>query len=123
MAKKAANSDFNMSEAIREVFKETPHLSAKDAIEAILAKHPNAKINKNSFSVAYYTVRKKLGIKGAGRGRGRSRKATAKKGIRTSMGKSINLATLQTTARFLSEVGGAEAAIEAIKQVQAIQVK
>ena len=123
MAKKAANPEFNMSEAIREVFRETPNLSAKDAAEVILAKHPSAKINKNSFSVAYYTVRKKLGIKTSGRGRARGRKAGVKKGLRAGMGVSLNLATLQTTARFLSEVGGAEAAIEAIKHVQAIQVK
>lgn len=121
MAKKVANPEFNMSEAIREVFKENPNTGAKEAVEAIQAKFPSAKINKNSFSVAYYTVRKKLGIKPAGRGRGR--KAGMKKGVRASFGKTINLAMLQTTAKYLSEVGGAEAAIEAIKQVQAIQVK
>ena len=35
----------------------------------------------------------------------------------------VDLARLQAAARFLSEVGGAEAALEAIKQVQAVQVK
>ena len=121
MAKKAAESEFNMSEAIRDVFKETPNMGAKEALDSIQAKFPSAKINKNSFSVAYYTVRKKLGIKSAGGGRGR--KAGMKRGVKVSFGKGVDLAMLQTTARFLSEVGGAEAAIEAIKQVQAIQVK
>jgi hypothetical protein len=119
MAKKAADSEFNMSEAIREVFKEDPKIGAKNAFDGIQAKFPSAKINRNSFSVAYYTLRKKLGIKSAGRGR----KMGTKNGVRTGLGKNINLAMLQTTAKFLSEVGGAEAAMEAIKQVQAIQVK
>ena len=62
MAKKSAAVEFNMSEAIREILKENPKLNAKDTTEAILAKHPGAKINSGSFSVAFYTTRKKLGI-------------------------------------------------------------
>ncbi len=118
MAKKSSTPEFNMSEVIREILTASPKLSSKEVSDAILAKYPGAKINKNSFSVAFYTGRKKLGISSSGRGRKVSlRKSTS--GSRPS----LNLAMLQTTAKFLSEIGGAEAAFEAIKQVQAVQVK
>lgn len=121
MAKKQPESDFNMSEAIRDILKENPSLGSKEAADAIQAKYPSAKINKNSFSVAFYTGRKKLGIKSAsGRGRRISKRKSLTGG---SIGSSVDLAILQTTAKFLSEVGGAEAAFAAIKQVQAVQVK
>ena len=121
MAKKAANSDFNMSEAIRDILTTNPKVTAPEAIEAILAKYPGAKLNKNSFSVAFYTGRKKLGIGSPSR-RGRKvgvRKSKSASTTRTN----VDLAKLQSAAKFLSEVGGAEAALEAIKQVQAVQVK
>ena len=35
----------------------------------------------------------------------------------------VDIAMLETTAKFLSQVGGAEAALEAIKFVQAAQMK
>ena len=118
MPKKSQSAEFNMSETIRELLTANPKLSSQEVTEAILAKYPGTKINKNSFSVAYYTGRKKLGIRLSGRGRkagaGRPRPVTRP---------TVDLAMLQATARFLSEVGGAEAAIEAIKQVQAVQVK
>lgn len=49
MAKKAANSDFNMSEAIRDILTANPKVTASEATEAILAKFPGVKINKNSL--------------------------------------------------------------------------
>lgn len=119
MAKKQADSEFNMSEAIRDVLKDNPNIGSKEAMEAIEAKYPSAKINKNSFSVAFYTGRKKLGIKSSGRGR----RVSKRKSLGSASHPTIDLAMLQTTARFLSEVGGAEAAIAAIKQVQAVQVR
>ena len=119
MAKKASNVEFNMSETIRDILTENPKLGPKEVTDAILSKHPGVKINKNSFSVAFYTGRKKLGIKSAS---GRGRKVGVRKTFSGDTPK-VDLARLQAAARFLSEVGGAEAALEAIKQVQAVQVK
>ena len=101
MAKKSPAAEFNMSESIREILTENPKLSAQEMTDAILAKHPGAKINKNSFSVAFYTGRKKLGIGSSKRGR--------KVGIRKSVSASrstVDIAMLQKAARFLSEIGG-----------------
>jgi len=118
MAKKALAAEFNMSEAIREILTANPKLSSKEVTDAIMEKHPTAKLNKNSFSVAYYTGRKKLGISSSGR----RRNTTKAKSVSVARS-TVDLAMMQTTAKFLSQVGGAEAALEAIKQVQAVQVK
>ena len=118
MAKKSPATEFNMSQTIRDLLTENPKLSSQEASDAIMAMHPAAEINKNSFSVAFYTGRKKLGIGSSRRGR--------KVGVRKLMSGSrptVDLAKLQTAVRFIRDVGGAEAALEAIKQVQAIQVK
>jgi len=115
--KKSKTADFNMSEAIREILTENPKVSCKEASAAVMAKHPTAKINDSSFMVAFYTSRKKLGI-GSSRG-----KKGVKKSAKPAARKAVDLAMLQAAAKFLSEVGGADAALEAIKQVQAVQVK
>lgn len=120
MAKKAANVEFNMSETIRELLKANPKANSKEVADAIVAKYPGTKINKNSFSVAFYTCRKKMGIGSSRRGGGR--KFGARKSASASRG-SADFAMLQAAAKFLNEVGGADAAIEAIKQVQAVQVR
>ena len=120
MAKKSSSSDFNMSEAIRDILTANPQFSNKEVHDAIMEAYPSAKINKNSFSVAYYTGRKKLGIGGTRRGR----KFSNRVGRPAAAARpTVNLAMMQAAAKYLSEVGGAEAAIEAIKQVQAVQVK
>ena len=117
--KKSATEEFNMSAVVREALGLHPKASAREIQDYVEAKHPGVAINKGSFSVAFYTTRKKLGIGG---------KRSKRVGIRMarkakSSGAPINMDSLRAAARFLSEVGGADAAIEAIKQVQAIQVK
>lgn len=118
MAKKSASSDFNMAEAIREIFAANPTATSAEAIEAITAKYKKVKVNKNSFSVAFYTTRKKLGLGGSRRGR---RFSAGKR--RAVSNQRTDFANLQAAARFISEVGGTEAAVEAINLVQAVQVK
>lgn len=123
MAKKRSAGSFNMSEAIRDLLTGNPKLSARETWDALADKHPGEKINKNSFSVAYYTGRNKLGIKSTGRGRKRGVKRMRRTSTAMAARPNLDLFALQTAARFLSEVGGADAALEAIKQVQALQVK
>jgi hypothetical protein len=117
--KKAAATEFNMSAVVREGLGLHPKASAREIQDYVEAKHPEAKINKGSFSVAFYTTRKKLGIKSGGKPRGR------KVGIRVSQSSNhkIDIATLQHAAKFLREAGSAEAALEALKAVQTMQVK
>ena len=116
MAKKKAAADFNMSQAIAEALTANPKASSQEILEALVTKYPAAKINKNSFSVAFYTGRKKLGIGSSRRGKKGARK------VKSAGNPNMNFQTLQSAARFLSEVGGADAALAAIKQVQALQM-
>jgi len=120
MAKKKAASDFGMAEAIRTVLNENPQSSGKETLEAIKSKHPNAKVNEKSFGVAFYMARKKLGI--ASSGRGTAKKVVRKKMPVASNGSALDINTLQAAAKFLTSAGSAEAAIEAIRQVQALQL-
>jgi hypothetical protein len=117
MAKKRTSSDFNMAEAIRECFEANPIITSAEAIEAIQTKYKKVKINKNSFSVAFYTGRKKLGLGSSRRGRRFSAGRGKAAGHRT------DVAALKAAARFISEVGGTDAAVEALKLVQAVQVR
>jgi hypothetical protein len=128
MAKKSAAAEFNMSEAIREILSAKPSLSSKEVADAIVAKYPTANINKNSSGVAFYTIRKKLGVgpskrRGKRIGRKASRAIAATTTPASTGRPTVDIAMLQTTAKFLSQVGGAEAALEAIKFVQAAQVE
>jgi len=118
MAKKKSAAGVNMSKAIRDLLSANPKFSLQQAMDAMTAKYPAMNINKGSFSVAFYTGRQKLGIVAPGRGK----KSSGKKS-KTMSTSAINLHALQTAARFLSEVGGADAAMQAIRQVQALQVK
>lgn len=123
MAKKASPAEFNMSKAIRDVLTENPSATNQEAVDAILAKHPNAKINKNSFSVAFYTGRQKLGISVSGRRRKGPKVRASRAGIRQGARSAIDMDTLHAAAKFVSIVGGVDSALEAIKQVQAVQIR
>ena len=127
MAQKPPKSEFNMSQVIRNLLKENPKIGGNEAAEAIQAQYPSLNLNKNSFSVAFYTTRQKMGLKLAKRSkRMTTRKSSAERKSPVKLQsevESVDLALLQATAKFLSEVGGADVALAAIKQVQAIQVK
>jgi hypothetical protein len=133
MAQKPPKSEFNMSQVIRNLLNENPKIGGNEAAAAIQAQYPSLHLNKNSFSVAFYTTRQKMGLKLAKRGkRMTTRNSSAPQKLSAAQKSpvtpqreagSVDLALLQATAKFLSEVGGADAALEAIKHVQAIQVK
>lgn len=59
MAKKS--SSWNMSQAVRDHLAANPNATAKETLEALLIENP--KLNKGSFSVAYYTLRRKTNKK------------------------------------------------------------
>lgn len=115
MAKKSA--DFNMSEEIRNLLRENRTLSLSEAFDALSKKH---KLNKNSFGVAFYSARNKLGIKS-----GRRRKGGAKRTVsrRVPAAPRLDMGALQAAAKFVSDIGGADKAIAAVKQVASLQIK
>jgi hypothetical protein len=119
MAKKKSASEFNMSEAIREILTEDSKLSISETLEALKTKHPSAKINEKSYSVAFYTARNKLGIAS----RRRKKRSGTKSVTKRSTAPQVNLSALHSAKKFLSDVGSADTALAALKQVQDLQVK
>jgi hypothetical protein len=121
MAKKKASADgFKMAAAIRDLLNENRKLSGREAQAAIEQKYPDQKINQNSFNVAFYNARHKLGIKS---GRRRKVVRVAKPGVaRKSSGGAINMELLAAAREMLKAAGSAENAVAAIKQLQALQI-
>jgi hypothetical protein len=114
---KAKSAAINVSEAVRAIIQANPKISAVEAREQLGQQHPTLKINTNSFGVAFYTARKKLGIKTGG-------KSVAKKVARVAhaAGATVSFEALKHAAALLRAAGNPEAAIEAIKTVQAVQI-
>ena len=102
-----------MSEEVRQMIKDNRKLTREQALDALQEKYPKAKINKRSFSVAFYTTRKKILV---------PKRSHKKKADTVRLGTGINIGMLQTAAKFLREVGSVEKAIDVIKAVQTIQV-
>lgn len=121
MAKKqSAATDFKMSDAIKTVLGENPKFTGKEALDAIKSKYPDATINEKSFGVAFYNTRKKLGI--ASKRRGGATKKVVRKMPSVTARPSMDMASLQLAVKFIAEIGDAETAIAAIKQVQGLQI-
>ncbi len=113
----AKSEPFNMSAAIREALTANPKASSAEVVESISKANPKVKINKASFSVAFYTARRKMG------GKKRGKKIGIRRGhVGRVNGHTVDLTTLQQAAKFLREVGGSEAALAAIKTVAAVQI-
>ena len=120
MAKKAKN-DFIMSQEIRTLLRKKRSLTGPEVYAALTEKFPGQEINKSSCGVAFTGARKKLGIKG-----GRRRKSGAKRTVvkaRPAPAPALNIETLKAAAKFVGEIGDADKAIAAIKQVSALQIK
>lgn len=120
MAKKKARDGINVSAAIRDVLAENRGLSGREVLVLVKQKHPDQQINEKSFGVAFSNARRKLGIKSR-RGRRviRRRKPGA---VRQAAAPAINFELLQAARRYLSVAGNADAAVAAIKQLQALQI-
>ena len=120
MAKKA-RSDFNMAEEIRNLLRENRNLTGSEVLAAIKKGSPGRKLNKNSFGVAFYSARKKMGIKSGKRRKGGAKRTVVKK--RPAAVAAVNMDALQAAAKFVSQVGDADKAIAAVKQVGLLQIK
>jgi len=113
--KKATRGDFNMSEEVRNILGQNSNLKASEVLAALQKKFPNFEINEGSFKMAFYSARKKLGVTA-----GRSGKTVPKSKPKAAK---VNMDALQAAAKLIGQVGDADAAVEAVKQVRALQVK
>ena len=114
--KKSARSEFNLSAEVRAILSDNRQLTGKECLGALKKKFPKQAVNENSFGVAYSTGRKKLGIS-------KKRKVRRRKpGARHTSAGTVDMTALQAARKFLAEVGDADTAIAAIKQLQTLQI-
>ena len=110
--KKAARGDFVMSAEIRNLLKEDRSLKGREVVELLKKKFPGQKINENSANVAFSNARKQLGITGDS--------GSGKKG---RGGKDLgDFSDLQAAREFVEKVGDPQAAIDAVKMLEKLQV-
>ena len=102
MAKK--KSGFNMSQAVRDHLTANPNASAKETLEALTAFNP--KLNKGSFSVAYYTARRK----------GKRTKVVARKAAAAGMSV-VDFEAVRLVKKLVDSIGAATA-IQLIKAME-----
>ncbi len=127
MAKKRASGGFNMAQEIRALLRGNRGMSGKEVFESLVKNFPSQNINKASCGVAFYGARDALGIKSTRPAGKKRKKATRKKVVvkRTpaAAGKLVDIAALQAAAKYLSEVGDAGQAIDAIRQLKSLQIQ
>ena len=124
MAKKKSAGGLNMAAEIRGILEQNRSLSGREVFEALTEKFPRQSINESSCGVAFSGARKTLGISQTKRGKKRK---TAKKTVRkmkpAATAQAVDLTALQAAAKFVSEVGDAEKAISAIRQLRSLQIQ
>ncbi len=127
MAKKKKTGDeFNMAAEIRSLLEKNRALTGSETLALIQKKHPKAKLNTNSFGVAFYGARNKLGISSKRRSKKKRPTGQKKVVVRRTPAKTdtaVDIATLQQAASFVSEVGDAQKAIDAIRQLRTLQIR
>ena len=123
MAKKKSASGFNMAAVIRGILEKDKSLSGKEVYAALKKKFPRQKINESSCGVAFSGARKQLGISPK---RGKKRKAAKTSVVKmkpAATATTVDLTSLQAAAKFVSEVGDADKAIAAIRQLRSLQIQ
>ncbi len=124
--KKKTGGNFSMAAEIRSLLEDNRALTGSETLALLQKKHPKARLNTNSFSVAFYGARNKLGISSKRRS-GKKRKTGPKKVVvRRTPARTdaiVDRATLQQAAKFVSEVGDAQKAIDAIRQLRSLQIQ
>ncbi|GAB4148049.1 MAG: hypothetical protein Tsb009_21590 [Planctomycetaceae bacterium] len=120
MAKKKA-SGFVLAAEIKKLIQANPKLKEAEAYESLTKSFPKEKIKRNSFQVAFYTARKNLGLSPKKRKKTKGKKVVVRKTPVRSQ--AVSLSALQAAAKFVSEVGDAQTAIEAVRQLRDLQIR
>ena len=123
MAKKKSASGFNMAAEIRGLLEGDKSLSGPEVYKALKKNFPRQKINESSCGVAFSGARQKLGISPK---RGKKRKAAKTSVVKmkpAATATTVDLTSLQAAAKFVSEVGDADKAIAAIRQLRSLQIQ
>ena len=123
MAKKKTNNDFNMSDEIRKLLRSKRTLMGREVYDTLVKNFPNQKINKNSCLVAFSKSRMQMGLTKKVVKKKSVAKKTVKRQKPTATVTAVDLNALQAAAKFVAQIGSAEKAIAAIKQLESVQIR
>ncbi len=121
MAKKRASGGFNMSAEIRKLLRARRTITGREVYNALVENFPNQKIKEGSCLNAFSKTRMRMGLKKRGKKKSGAGKVVKRKMPSTAV-TAVDLNALQAAAKYVAQVGGAETAISAIKQLQSVQI-
>ena len=123
MAKKRAFGSFNMSKEIRKLLRAKRSMMGREVYDTLVKNFPKQKINESSCLVAFSASRMQMGLK---------KRAVKKKSVAGKVVKrrkpstavtAVDLNALQAAAKFVAQVGDANTAVAAIRQLQSVQIR
>jgi len=123
MAKKKASGSFNMAEEIRKLLQAKRTITGREAYNELVKNFPKQKINEGSCLNAFSKCRMLMGLK---KKRGKKKSATGKvvkRRLPSAAVTAVDLNALQIAAKFVAQVGSADTAIAAIKQLQSVKIR
>ena len=122
MAKKRASGGFNMAEEIRKLLRAKRTITGREVYNALVENFPNQKIKEGSCLNAFSKTRMRMGLK-----KRAMKKSVAGKIVKrrkpSAAVTAVDLNALQVAAKFVAQVGSADTAIAAIKQLQSVQIR
>ena len=123
MAKKKASGGFNMAGEIRKLLRAKRTITGREVYNELVKNFPNQKINESSCLVGFSKGRMRMGRKK----KWKKKKSVAGKVVKRKMPSTavtaVDLNALQAAAKFVAQVGDADTAVAAIKQLQSVQIR
>ena len=123
MDKKRASGGFNMAEEIRKLLRAKRTTTGREVYNALVENFPNQKIKEGSCLNAFSKTRMRMGLK---KKRGKKKSAAGmvvKRKMPSTAVTAVDLNALQAAAKFVAQVGDADTAIAAIRQLQSVQIR
>ena len=123
MAKKKASGGFNMAAEIRKLLRAKRTITGREVYNELVKNFPKQKIKEGSCLVAFSKGRMLMGLK---KKRGKKKSAAGKvvkRRMPSTAATAVDLNALQAAAKFVAQVGDADTAVAAIKQVQSLQIR
>ena len=122
MAKKRAFGGFNMAAEIRKLLRAKRTITGREVYNALVENFPNQKIKEGSCLDAFSKTRMRMGLKKRGKKKSAAGKVV-KRRLPSTAATAVDFNALQAAAKFVAQVGDADTAVAAIKQLQSVQIR
>ena len=122
MAKKKASGEFNMAGEIRKLLRAKRTITGREVYNELVKNFPKQKIKEGSCLVAFSKGRMRMGLKKRAKKKSVAGKVVKRKMPSTAV-TAVDLNALQAAAKFVAQIGSADTAVAAIKQLQSVQIR